>query len=109
MILDPRLSYKKADETEIEEAEASDPDETYPVEAVVGTVYENAPGSAPSRKCACRGAEVPATVTFTNYRSRQSTGRKRAANLWASSTEGRCMHPSDRVCPDADINYKLDV
>ena len=34
MILDPRLSYKKADETEIEEAEASDPDETYPVEAL---------------------------------------------------------------------------
>ena len=34
MILDPRLSYKKADATEIEEAEASDPDETYPVEAL---------------------------------------------------------------------------
>ena len=34
MILDPRLSYKKADETEIEETEASDPDETYPVEAL---------------------------------------------------------------------------
>ena len=34
MILDPRLSYKKADATEIEETEASDPDETYPVEAL---------------------------------------------------------------------------
>ena len=34
MILDPRLSFKKADATEIEEAEASDPDETYPVEAL---------------------------------------------------------------------------
>ena len=34
MILDPLLSYKKPDETEIEETEASDPDETYPVEAL---------------------------------------------------------------------------
>ena len=34
MILDPRLSYKKADATAIEETEASDPDETYPVEAL---------------------------------------------------------------------------
>ena len=34
MILDPRLSYKKADATEREETEASDPDETYPVEAL---------------------------------------------------------------------------
>ena len=33
-------------------------------------------------------------------------GRKRAANLWKSSTEGG-KHPSDRVCPDADINYRL--
>ena len=33
-------------------------------------------------------------------------GRKRAANLWASSTAGG-KHPSDRVCPDADINYRL--
>ena len=34
MILYPRLSYKKADGREIEETQASDPDETYPVEAL---------------------------------------------------------------------------
>ena len=43
MILDPRLSYKKADATEIEEAEASDPDRDVPCRGFVRTVYKNAP------------------------------------------------------------------
>ena len=70
-------------------------------EAMLATLFE-----------AYRVANIPAAGLdpwndFAQW-SKTETGRIRIANLWITSTEAGKL-PSERICPDADINFRFGL